>query len=130
MDEICETVRLSAMAIGDGEVPPLPAGEVRAHLCGCEACRQEVMRMDEARDILVPVRRRTLEADLWPGIEGRLRSRRGVFIPFLLLLVGYRILEVLPDLDLGVALKIFPLLLAVSLFALIRENPFVLRGAR
>lgn len=130
MSEVCETVRLSAMAIGDGEVPPMPEGEVKAHLSGCEECRREVEMMEGSRDLLMPVRRRTVEADLWPRIEGRLRSRKGVFVPFLLLLVGYRILEVLPDLDLGLIVKVLPLLLAVSLFAVLKENPFVLRGAR
>lgn len=130
MDEICETVRLSAMALGDGEVPPMPDGEVTAHLGRCEACRREVEMMDGIQDLLTPVRRRTVEADLWGGLEGRIRSRKGIFFPFLLLLVGYRILEVLPDLDLGLVVKVLPLLLAVSLFAALRENPFVLRGAR
>jgi hypothetical protein len=68
--------------------------------------------------------------DLWPAIENRIAKRSNSVIgwrPFALiglLLVIYKLLEMLPARDLGLAFKLVPLVIVAFLFVLIKENPF------
>ena len=74
--------------------------------------------------------RRQQDADLWPAVEKHLGSRSGPQIgwaPFALfgaIFVAYKLFEMLPERDPGLAFKLLPLILIVGLFVLIRENPF------
>jgi len=131
-ETICEAVCKSAMAIADGYKAPLQVEEIRSHLNGCAACRSEVEGMKEVMGLLDRQKRRTLTADVWEGVEraaGAEPSRatdRGwrVLLIAPLLLLGYKVAELALAREPGFAFKLLPLLIAVALFALLRENPF------
>ena len=127
--ENCEAVRLSAMAIEDGETPPIPAGRVEEHLRSCADCRREVARMQEATRLLGEQERLPREDDLWPGIARRLESPAPgpSWRPFALVgvaLVACKMLRLLPGLELAAVLGLLSLLPALALFLWLRENPF------
>jgi len=127
-EETCDCVRISAMAVRDGEAPPLSPEEVEAHLESCTGCRQELEMQEEVVGLLAASRRHPFREDLWPGIEVRIRrEHRPVFVPFLLLLAGYKVWEIVMALDLGPAWKILPLALGAALFGCLKENPFAIR---
>jgi hypothetical protein len=73
---------------------------------------------------------RESHVDLWPAIENRIAKRARPVVgwqPFALmglLLIIYKLLEMLPTRDPGMALKLVPLVIVVLLFVLIKENPF------
>jgi hypothetical protein len=41
-----------------------------------------------------------------------------------LLLLGYRLVEMIPDRHLGLLFKLVPILLVIAAFSYLRENPF------
>jgi predicted anti-sigma-YlaC factor YlaD len=129
----CENVRMSAMAIADGEQPPLAASEVALHVNECAACRLEVEQLGVTARLLDAQERRSHGEDLWPLIEPRLAvaasgkraKREWVFLLMLALVVpAYKILALVPDREFSPAVKLVPLAVALVVFALIRENPF------
>jgi hypothetical protein len=74
--------------------------------------------------------RRGQDADLWLEIETGIGAQTASQIslkPFVLLgliLVTYKLLEMLPAQDFGLAFKIVPLIFVIALFVFIKENPF------
>ena len=86
--------------------------------------------MQTADNLLKRQARREQQADLWTPIEKQIRSNSVSEIsrkPFLLLgalLVAYKLLEMLPERDFGLAFKLVPLIIVVALFVFIKENPF------
>lgn len=126
----CEDVLMAQMAAADREEPELSKEYLDAHIAGCANCQHELKQMQDLDQVLV---RHTLSeprVNLWPEIENRI-AKRGVsalgWKPFALiglLLVIYKLLEMLPARDLGMAFKLVPLVIVVLLFVLIRENPF------
>jgi hypothetical protein len=67
--------------------------------------------------------------DLWPAVEkqiGTASSRRDgwTFALVATLLVGYKLVEWVPENAPGVAIRIVPFAIVLALFILIRENPF------
>ena len=38
----CESVRVAAMALADGETPPLRSKEIETHLLICDRCSEEI----------------------------------------------------------------------------------------
>jgi hypothetical protein len=70
---------------------------------------------------------REQHVDLWPAIENRITKRVLGWQPFALigvLLVIIKLLEMLPAHDLGIGIKLVPLVIVALLFVLIKENPF------
>jgi hypothetical protein len=67
---------------------------------------------------------------LWSGIEKQIDAKPASQIgwqPFALLgvvLVGYKLLEMLPTRDFGPAFRLVPIVFIVLLFIFIKENPF------
>ncbi|MHC4645933.1 MAG: zf-HC2 domain-containing protein [Planctomycetota bacterium] len=51
-EEYCQKVRISAMAILDGEAPLLSAGEIAEHAESCADCRQELERQKQVLGLL------------------------------------------------------------------------------
>ena len=95
----CESVRIAAMAIADGEQPALDPAFIAAHVAGCEACRLE-LELLRGFDVQMAGRsRREYPVDLWPRIEPRLAApsrQRRVFLVLGILLVAYKIAEFAP----------------------------------
>jgi predicted anti-sigma-YlaC factor YlaD len=131
--ENCESICLAAMAVVDGETPPIPAAEIELHLGQCARCRSQVGQLKPIIDLLNVQRRREPNESVWDGVAENLKPRNEArtasdhwpwFLLLGLLLAGYRIAVVTSDWEPGVWLKLTPILFAVAVFALLRQNPF------
>ncbi len=137
MSERCEKVRLAAMAALDGETPPLSEQEIHEHLAACAACRAEVEQLQRA---LAPLNRQTLRVfteDVWPGVEAALRQQTApaqprreafVFAVLSLFLLACKIVGVLPEMGGNRLPKVLPLVAAIVLFGVLKQNPFHITG--
>ena len=126
----CENVLMAKMAELDGEETEISVETINSHLAVCENCRMEFEQMQNTNNLFNSHTRREQEANLWSAIEERIGAQSASPInwqPFVLLgvvLVGYKLLEMLPAQDLGLAFKIVPLIFVVALFVFLKENPF------
>lgn len=133
-EEICEKARVSAMAIDDGLEPEMPADEIEKHMAECDECRSEVERMHAMMFLLDSQKRRELPVNLWGRVERRLdevgkqsQRRWGAFFLAGLFLLGYKIIELSMERDPGVVFKLAPLIIAIAVFAYLKENPFKIK---
>lgn len=126
----CEDVLVAQMAATDREELELSKEHLEAHISGCANCQHQLKQMQSLDQVLA---RHTLSepgVHLWPTIENRIARRTRSALgwqPFALaglLLVIYKLLEMLPPRDPGMAIKLVPLVIVVLLFVFIRENPF------
>ena len=125
----CEKVLIAMMAAADGESAELSPGEMKAHLSACEGCRDEAVRMQQLSDIFQQATRRESTIDLWPAIDNRLvqqspRSGWQVYAFVGVLLLGYKLFEMLPEADPGWAIRLAPLIIFGALLLVLKENPF------
>lgn len=126
----CEDVLMAQMTVADGEEPGFSKEQLVAHLGVCVNCRHELKQSQALDHVLAGHTLSETHVDLWPAIENRIakRSRSAIgWKPFALiglLLVVYKLLEMLPARDPGMAFKLVPLVIVALLFVFIRENPF------
>ncbi len=128
----CDDVVMMLMAIADGYQPGPTALELEAHLDSCSECRQEVEKLRSTVVLLDAQERPDRNEDVWQLIESRLlrdshAPRFQPTLPFFLLglgLLGYRLIEMVPDRNLSFAFKVVPLMLAIAAFSYLRVNPF------
>jgi hypothetical protein len=129
----CDSVCMAAMAIADGYRSELSPDQVEAHLAVCSECRQELGQLQTLTSLLNSQERRPRTENLWERIERRLpdhapaQSPSRPWLPFVLLgalLLGYRIVEMIPDRDFGLLFKLVPILFVITAFSYLRENPF------
>ena len=126
----CEDVLRAQMAVADGEEPEFSKELLAAHVAGCANCHHELEQLQALDQMLAGHTLSEPRVDLWPAIENRI-AKRAVSVPAWqsfaligLLLVIYKLLEMLPARDPGIAIKLVPLVIVVLLFVLIKENPF------
>lgn len=131
--EYCQRIRIAAMALRDGETPPLPEQEVSKHLESCADCRLAIGEQQQATDLLSGRSRRVFAQDVWPEVTTALKQtkRRATqpaqvpaFIALCLFLLAFKIIEVLPSVTAGVAIKLIPAGVLILFFTLIKQNPF------
>ena len=119
---------MAKMAELDGEEPDIAAEQMKLHLTGCENCRSEISRMQRVDRSLRDHLRSEDDVDVWAAVAKRIGVERSIgWAPFAVvatLLVAYKLIEMLPDQDPGMAIKLVPLVIVAVLFAVIRENPF------
>lgn len=128
----CEDILIQKSALIDGEKAEFPDEQINAHLADCEACRQQIEQLENTTALLKRQKRREQDADLWSAIEKRINAKSAAISPlkwqpFVLLgvfLVIYKLLEMVPERDLGWALKVVPFILIAVLFGFLKENPF------
>lgn len=129
----CENVCMAAMAIADGYQPELSSERIEAHLAHCADCRREVGQLRALSSLLDTQERRQQTGDVWNRIEWRLpdastiRGTSQVPYPYMLLgvlLLGYRLVEMIPDRHFGLLFKLVPILVVIAAFSYLRENPF------
>ncbi len=129
----CEIVCMAAMVRADGYVSELSPDRIKAHLAACADCRREVEHLRALSSLLDKQERRPRTENVWKRIEPRLplapaRQRTSpVFYPFILLsglLLGYRLIQMIPDRDFGFFFKLVPVLFVIAAFSYLRENPF------
>ena len=122
----CEDVLISQMAAADGEEPEFSKQQLSTHIAGCANCQHELKQSQTLDHLLAVHTLSEQHVNLWPAIENRIGKHFG-WQPFALiglLLVVYKLLEMIPARDPGLAFKLVPLAIVVLLFILIRENPF------
>lgn len=126
----CEDVLMSQMAAADGEEPEFTKQQLSTHIAGCANCQHELQQLQALDQLLTGHTLSETHVDLWPAIENRIAKPTSATFrwqPFALiglLLVIYKLLEMLPARDPGLAFKLVPLVIVVLLFVFIRENPF------
>ena len=124
----CEDVLMAQMAVADGEEPGFSKDQLLAHIEVCANCLHELKQSQVLDHVLAGQMLRESRVDLWPAIENRIARRSAIgWKPFALiglLLVIYKLLEMLPARDPGMAFKLVPLVIVALLFVFIRENPF------
>ncbi len=128
----CEDFIIQKFALLDGENADISASEINAHFETCENCRREIEPLESASLLLQRQKRSEPQADLWTAIGKRIGAKsKAVFTvgwqPFAVvgaLLVVYKLFEMIPERDLGWALKIVPFVIVAALFGFLKENPF------
>ena len=126
----CEDVQISQMAVADGEVPEFSKEQIALHLATCANCQHELKQLQALNQVLAGQTLSEPRVDVWPAIENRIAQSKSAVLgwkPFALigvLLVIYKLFEMVPDRDPGLAFKLVPLVIVVLLFILIKENPF------
>ncbi|MHC4790338.1 MAG: zf-HC2 domain-containing protein [Planctomycetota bacterium] len=131
--EYCEKVRISAMAILDGEVPQLSSEELNEHIQSCAHCRHELEQQKVVIGLLSEQSRRLFSDDIWSRIaagiaQSRAKQKVGKeLLPLAvlgLILLIYKIIEVLPGFTPGLFVKLMPLVPVFVFFCLLKQNPF------
>src|ERR1700752_581701 len=122
----CEDVLMSQLAVADGEEPFFSKQQLLGHIAAFSGCQHELKRLQALDQLFVGHALSESRVDLWPSIENRI-AKRISWQPFALiglLLFIYKLLEMLPAHDPGLAFKLVPLVIVVLLFVFIKENPF------
>ena len=123
----CEDVLMAQMAVADGEEPAFSKAQLAAHMTGCVNCQNELKQLLALDSVLANHTVAEQHVDLWPEIENRIAKPVLGWRPFALiglLLIIYKLLEMLPARDPGMAFKLVPLVIVILLFVFIKENPF------
>ena len=128
-DLSCEKVLMAMMAAADGENAQLSPEEIKLHLSACENCRDEAVRMKQVGAIFRQATRREETTDLWPAISSRLDQQlpRVDWQPYAIagvLLLAYKLVEMLPKAEPGWAINLVPLIIFAAFLVFVRENPF------
>lgn len=131
MKEInCENVMMMKMAEIDGEATEVSADQINLHITACENCCREFEQLKNTDNLFKRQARHEQNADLWPALEKQIvgeSASRISWKPFVLLavlLVSYKLLEMVPEHDFGLAFKLVPLVFIIALFIFLKENPF------
>lgn len=132
--EFCEKVRISAMAILDGEKPILPANEVNEHIRCCADCQRALEQQKQTMDLLASQTRLAFAEDVWPKVAASIEATAKpkyttkvlLFALLGLFLFACKIVEVLPGTAAGVTIKLAPLVVLFVFFYLLKENPLTI----
>lgn len=121
----CEEWRVAAMALADGEMPPVSRAAIETHLVTCDGCRRVIEELQELASTWDGRRRSDCYVDLWPAIQDRLRRPKRHWLPMLVaLLVTFKLADLVTDTSLALWVQVVPVLMAAAAFALLRQNPF------
>ena len=133
--EYCEKIRISAMAISDGDQPLLPETEIAEHIGSCAECRSVIEQLHNADLLLQTHKRRDYDVNVLDALEPVLNNTRTKqahqkylchFIVFGLVLFALKIIEVAPVLTAGIIVKFLSLLAVVAFFIFLKQNPFTI----
>lgn len=129
----CEIARMAAMAMDEGCVSEMSADQIEAHLAACPDCRREVGQLRTLASLLDGQKRRERTENIWDHVEQHLpdalpvrtESRVGyAFLILGMLMLGYRLVEMIPDRHFGILFKFIPILFVIAAFSYLKENPF------
>src|SRR5215470_13016742 len=112
----CEKVLMAIMAEADGERAELSRAEIEAHLKDCKDCCDEVARTQRVDNLLHQSIRSDKAVDLWSAVSTRLdqqasEKRWPPFVIVGVLLLAYKLFEMLSEVDPGWAIKFVPLII-------------------
>jgi predicted anti-sigma-YlaC factor YlaD len=128
MNELnCEDVFIAAMAWDDGYPTTLSLVEIESHLENCPTCRREITELRMLSSLLNNQRRKWPSEKMWTAVEQRLQ--RGpqtvqLFVLLGVLLVAFKLIELLPQHDMGQLFKLVPALFTAAIFVYLKQNPF------
>ena len=128
----CTNVRVAAMAMADGYEAEIPPDRIATHLASCRDCRLELDQLRAVATLLDSQKRQPRTEHLWTAIDQRLTRASAAtasttWQPFTLLgllLVGYKLVEMIPDRDFGLLSKLVPIVFIVAAFSYLKVNPF------
>ncbi len=120
---------MAKMAELDGEVGDLSPEELESHLSTCHECSAELVQLNETNQLFQSVSRNEQQVDLWSTVSAEISSTTPTleWKPFAItavLLLGYKLVEMLPAKDPGMAITLLPLIIFGCLMLVLRENPF------
>jgi anti-sigma factor RsiW len=132
MTEInCESIRLAAMALADGEESPFRREEIEMHLRNCDLCRAEIESLHSINELLTSQKRLRSEVDLWPQVSERLEPTTEsapfswrVLLLFGVPLFGYKALLLILQAAPSLWSKLIPIVLVIAIFSYLKTNPF------
>lgn len=133
--EYCEKVRLSAMAISDGEQPLVPENEIASHLKSCNDCRIAVEQLHSAAKMLEDKKRKAYDINIVDEIEAALNTAKMQpkyseylrhFIALGLVLFILKIVDVSSALTAVGTARFLPVIVVIVFFVLIKQNPFTI----
>jgi hypothetical protein len=128
----CESIRVAAMALADGEESPLLREEIELHLSNCDQCRAEIESLHSVNELLSLQKRLRSNVDIWPLVNERLetttvsapRFNWQLSLLFGMPLLGYQILLLSLPATPSLWSKLVPVVLAIAVFGYLRTNPF------
>ena len=129
----CKNVLIAAMGLKDGYPAEMSQDRIEMHLADCPDCRSELDELAAIATLLDSQKRQPRTEHIWTAIEARLigapvtQNPSTDWNPFMLLgvlLLGYKLVEMIPDGNFGLLFKIMPILLIVAFFGYLKVNPF------
>ena len=127
---------MAALAHLDGEAALLTSDDVVAHTAACGSCQAALAGLATLHDALEHEDYERLDVDLWPTIRLRLESAsayRGAeiaaFLGLTVVLVAWRLAQLLLDWPAPVVNSIVPLVLIVVVIGWITGDPFAIRSS-
>ena len=126
----CDKIQMSIMAQDCAEEALMSSSEIEMHLATCNSCRQEVEQTRILDLQLQRQKRRQYDVELWPAIQRQISSQSNTnarwqpFAAVALLLVTYKVIEMIAANPPVFLFNLVPLVLMFALFAVIKENPF------
>jgi hypothetical protein len=128
----CESVRIAAMALADGEEATLSMQEIETHLSNCQLCGEEIAQLHATNKLFSSQQRLRSQVDLWPMIDARIQASAAspaqsgwrVLLLFGIPLFGYKILLLGLQLTPSLWSKLVTVVLVIAIFSYLRANPF------
>ena len=128
----CESIRLAAMALADGEESPLQREEIEMHLRNCEECRAEIESLHNINELLSSQTRLRSEVNVWPLVNEHLEPTTEsapsfswrLLLLFGVPLFGYKALLLILQAAPSLWSKLVPVVLAIAVFSYLKTNPF------
>ena len=133
--EYCEKIRISAMAISDGEQPLLSENEIAVHIEYCNECRIAIEQLNSVEKLLEGKKRKSSDINIVHDVETVLNADTmspeyseysGRFIIFITALLILKIIGVSPVETGWIIAKFLTILVVIVFFVLIKKNPFVI----
>ena len=126
---------MAAMAMLDGEVAPLAAEEINAHVTSCDACGAAVAGFTSLNAGMVRVNYDQPGVDLWPTIRASVTPtpqrhaarEMTAIVGLALALGGWRLAQLLVDLPAPVVNSAVPLALVVLVLWRFVGDPFAIQ---
>ena len=131
----CDRVRLQLMAARDEEAVPEiadPRSDPRRHLASCSSCERWLRDFESMNGRFQGVSYPGSQADLWAGVEGRLRQSDTTFrVTRRLWIIGasvlaWRAVQLLVDLPFPMLHPLVPLASAIAALWLIARDPLAI----
>jgi hypothetical protein len=129
----CKNVLIAAMGMTDGYQAEMSQDRIAIHLANCPDCRRELDQLSAIATLLDSQARQPRVEHIWTGIEARLivasvthnaSTPGNPFILLGVLLLCYKLFEMIPERNFGLLFKLMPILLMLAFFGYLKVNPF------